>query len=97
MPRRYHVYILANKGRNVLYVGVTGNLERRLHEHRHPDDRSFTGRYRVKYLMHLEETDDIMVAIEREKQIKSWARAKKDKLISASNPHWEDISETLFQ
>lgn len=73
----YYVYIMTNKNRNVLYVGVTNDLIRRAYEHRnHLDPHSFTARYNVTNLVYFEETSDVHAALAREKQIKSWSRMK---------------------
>ena len=86
------VYILANLNRSVLYVGVTGDLLRRVAEHReHLDPRSFTSRYRVDRLVHFEPFQDIVRAIEREKQLKGWSRAKKVALVEKENREWRDL------
>ena len=87
----YYVYILSNKYRNVLYTGVTNDLIRRVYEHRnHLIKDSFTARYNVTRLVYFETTEDVRSAIEREKQIKSWPRARKDALVETQNPTWED-------
>ncbi|MCC7354651.1 MAG: hypothetical protein IT330_12965, partial [Anaerolineae bacterium] len=52
----------------------------------------FTSKYRIRYLVYYESTNDVRVAIEREKQIKGWLRAKKIALIESTNPKWEDLS-----
>ena len=84
---RYYVSILTNRNHTVLYTGVTRALIRRVHEHRNnADPSSFTARYKVHKLVYFEETCDIDAAIEREKQIESWTRAKKIALICQSNP-----------
>src|SRR5207253_2031823 len=95
MPRLYHVYILASRTR-VLYVGVTGHLLHRLHQHRTRASPGFTSRYRATRLVHLEETDDVAAALAREKQIKGWLRKKKIALIETSNPAWDDLAEAWF-
>ena len=89
--RRYFVYILASRSR-VLYVGVTGDLVRRVGQHKQLKGSEFTTRYRVNRLVHLEETDYVFAALEREKQIKGWRRDKKIELIEAQNPTWQDLS-----
>jgi len=71
-----YVYILGSKTK-VLYVGVTNNLERRVFEHKSKEGSIFTSRYNIYKLLYFEETDDIMVAIEREKEIKKWRRNSK--------------------
>ncbi len=91
----HYVYILANKTRTVLYIGVTDNLERRIQEHRdrsNPD--SFTSRYYLNRLIYYERFSDIRVAIAREKQLKKWSRAKKVNLIAKENPEWNDLFVT---
>ena len=88
------VYILANLNRSVLYTGVTSDLLKRVFDHRaRVNPASFTARYRVDQLVHFEGYADMRVAIEREKQIKSWGRARKIALIAQHNPQWRDLSE----
>lgn len=86
------VYMLANLNRTVLYTGVTSDLIRRVAEHReHRDPTAFTARYGVDRLVYYEAFDDIVAAIEREKQIKGWSRRKKNALVARMNPDWEDL------
>jgi len=86
------VYIRANLNRSVLYVGVTSDLLKRIPEHRERlNPRSFTSRYRVDRLVHFEPFQDIVAAIEREKQLKSWTRAKKLALVEKGNREWRDL------
>jgi len=89
---QHYVYIMASISR-VLYVGVTNDLHRRVWEHKEKRVGGFTKRYNVTRLVYYEETNDARVAIEREKQIKGWLRAKKVALIEAVNPGWSDLSE----
>ena len=88
---QYYVYIMTNRVRT-LYVGVTNNLERRVYEHKHKLVNGFTKTYNITWLVHYEETSDVMAAIEREKQIKKWRRSKKVALIESTNPKWRDLS-----
>lgn len=89
----YYVYILTNEHNHVLYTGITNNLERRVYEHRHNQDKkSFTYRYKVKKLVYFEEGDSAEGAIQREKQIKGYGRKKKLALIEKMNPEWKDLS-----
>ena len=82
---------MTNKYRNVMYTGVTNDLVRRVYEHRnHLLKDSFTAKYHVDRLVYFESTSDVRSAIEREKQIKSWNRAKKDALVESQNPTWAD-------
>ena len=87
----YYVYILTNVKRNVMYVGVTNNLEKRVAEHRDRQGGAFTRQYRVNTLVYAEEYQQIDEAIAREKQIKGWRRSKKDALVEAANPTWADL------
>jgi putative endonuclease len=89
--KRYWVYILTNRSRT-LYVGVTGNLERRLQEHRRKEVPGFTARYRLDVLVWSEEFQRVEEAIACEKQIKGWRRSKKVALIEKFNPGWHDLS-----
>ncbi len=95
---QYYVYILSTNDNKVIYTGVTNNLPKRVYEHRNSLDRkSFTSRYHVKKLVYFEYTGDVRAAIEREKQIKSWNRARKNKLIQMQNPNWDDLYETILE
>ena len=88
----YFVYILANWDDSVLYIGVTGNLPRRLYEHRNGLVDGFTKKYNVHKLVYYEHTSDVYSAISREKQLKKWSRSKKNDLIIKMNPEWKDLS-----
>jgi putative endonuclease len=90
-PRSYFVYIMTNKS-GTLYVGVTGNLERRVFEHRARVLEGFTKRYQMTRLLYYEETTDVYEALLREKQIKAWRRTKKVDLITSMNPKWLDLA-----
>jgi putative endonuclease len=79
-----------------LYVGVTNDLIRRVHEHKDKMIDGFTKKYNITKLAFYEETNDINAAIEREKQIKGWLRSKKITLIESKNPKWEDLSKEWF-
>jgi putative endonuclease len=89
---QYYVYILTNFTNNVLYTGVTNNLERRLYEHKNKLIDGFTKKYNVNKLVYFEQTRNINSAIEREKQIKNYSRSKKISLIKNKNPNWLDLS-----
>jgi putative endonuclease len=89
---RYFVYILANKSK-MLYTGVTNNLERRLFEHKQHLIEGYTKKYKITKLVYYDETNDVIEAISREKQIKGWIRKKKIALIESMNPEWKDLSE----
>ena len=88
----YYVYMMTNKYNNVLYTGFTSNLIRRIYVHKeHMDPKSFTTRYRVEKLVYYESTTDVRSAIDREKQIKSWNRTRKNQLVESMNPQWRDL------
>ncbi|MBW7887798.1 MAG: GIY-YIG nuclease family protein [Bacteroidetes bacterium] len=89
--KKYFVYIMTNNSRT-LYTGVTGNLRRRIAEHKEMRIEGFTNRYRITKLIYVEEFSDIRYAIERETQIKSWRREKKLNLIASMNPNWDEIN-----
>ena len=80
MSRDYYVYIMANKSR-MIYIGVTNNLIGRVKEHKNNTEKTFTGHYKLDKLVYFETTDDITVAIAREKLLKTWVRRKKVALI----------------
>lgn len=91
----YYVYILSNKSNNVLYIGVTNNLKRRVFEHKQHTITGFTDKYNVEKLVYFEQTHDVYSAISREKQLKKWRREKKLNLIQMHNPDWRDLYEDI--
>jgi len=93
----YWVYILANRPGGTLYVGVTNDLVRRVHEHREGLAESFTKRYGVKKLVYFEAHDTIIAALQREKNIKHWSREWKIDLIVAKNPDWLDLYDEIVR
>ena len=93
----YYVYILTNNHKNLLYVGITNDLIRRIYEHKHHLDKgSYTDQYNIENLIYYESTSDVKAAIEREKQIKGWNRKRKEKLIATKNPNWEDLYGSIL-
>ena len=93
----YYVYIMSSTSNYTIYTGVTNNLVRRVYEHRTgADPDGFTTKYAVKKLVYYESTHDVLSAIEREKQIKSWSRKKKNTLIAGINPAWRDLYPELL-
>jgi len=90
------VYIVTNRRNGILYIGVTSNLPRRAHEHRHGLVAGFTKRYGLKRLVWYEMCDDIRTAIQREKTMRHWPRAWKARLINTVNPEWNDLYEALI-
>jgi putative endonuclease len=89
------VYILASF-RRTLYFGVTNDLARRLAEHRCAVDSTFVGKYNINRLVYFDLAESPMDAIEREKQIKGWRRAKKIALIEETNPAWRDMTKDIL-
>jgi len=75
-----------------MYVGVTNNMERRIYEHKNKLIKGFTEKYNVNKLVYFEETQDVITAIAREKEIKKWRREKKNNLVNRINPTWKDLS-----
>lgn len=89
----YHVYIISNYTRSVLYIGVTNNLRRRMYEHKNELVSGFSKKYILKYIVYFEEYKNIETAIKREKQLKNWHRNWKYNLIKTKNPKLEDLSK----
>ena len=90
-----YVYILAGKRNGTLYIGLTGDLLRRVSEHRDGLVGGFTRRYGVKMLVYFEDMESIMAAIQREKTLKHWVRRWKLNLIEAGNPEWRDLWDDI--
>ena len=88
--KQYYVYILSSIS-GVLYIGFTNDLKRRVWEHKQGLVEGFTKKYNVKKMVYYEITEDALVAIEREKQLKKWRREKKFALIEKMNPQWRDL------
>ena len=91
--KTYWVYIASSLSRT-LYTGVTNDLERRMREHKLGLVSGFTSEYRVTRLVYYESFAEIEAAITREKEIKSWRREKKLRLIESRNPGWADLSDS---
>ena len=89
------VYIVTNKPRGTLYIGVTSDIVRRAFEHREGAIEGFTKRHGLKRLVFVERREEILTAIQREKTMKHWPRAWKIKAIVAHNPDWEDLYAKL--
>jgi len=84
--KNYYVYILCSSKNGTLYIGVTGNLDRRVRNHKAGIVRRFTQKYDVYHLVYFETFESIAVAIHREKQLKNWKRIWKINLIEKVNP-----------
>ena len=90
------VYIMTNRPNGSLYVGVTSDLARRAYEHRTGTIEGFSKRYGLKRLVYAEQHTNIELAIQREKVLKHWPRARKVRLILAENPKWDDLYDRLI-
>jgi putative endonuclease len=90
------VYIVTNKPKGVLYIGVTSDLEGRIWEHRKHIHRGFTNNYNCTRLVWYEDYNDITDAIHREKRLKTWKRDWKIRLVEEMNPEWSDLFETIM-
>jgi putative endonuclease len=92
--KTFHVYIMTNRQRaHILYTGITGNIGRRVFEHKSKSTQGFTSRYNLTRLAYYESLATADAAIAREKEIKGWRRSKKVRMIEAMNPHWNDLAE----
>jgi putative endonuclease len=94
--RIYYVYLLTNWNNKIMYVGSINNLERRIYEHKEKLVKGFTEKYNVNKLVYYEQTSDIVIALNREKEIKKWRREKKNRLIDNTNPQWLDLSKDFL-
>jgi putative endonuclease len=95
MSRTGFIYFMSNTYNNVLYVGVTNDLSRRVAEHKAKINKGFTYKYNCDKLVYFEEYEWVVDAIAREKQIKNWKREWKNELVNKENPDWKDLSETI--
>ena len=94
--RQPAIYIMANRRNGTLYTGVTNDLIRRVYQHKHGSIPGFTKQYNCTQLVYYEQCDEMIPAIEREKQIKGGSRKKKLALIESINPKWIDLYDTLL-
>jgi putative endonuclease len=93
--RSYCVYIMGSLS-GTLYIGFTGNLHKRVFEHKFHKMEGFTNKYDVERLLFWASYDDVHMALAREKQLKGWSRAKKKVLIELRNPHWLDLAKEWY-
>lgn len=89
------VYIMADRYRGTMYVGVTADIAARIHQHRSGAGSDFCARYGLRRLVWAERGQDIRACIEQEKRVKRWRRDWKFGLIKRANPEWRDLFETL--
>jgi putative endonuclease len=95
MHDQYYVYILTNYSNNAIYVGVTNDLKRRVHEHRDNFVKGFCAKYGINKLVFYEISDNIEAAIAREKQLKAGSRKKKLDLVNKFNPEWKELYDSI--
>ncbi len=93
MSKTYAVYILTNYNETTFYIGVTGNLQKRIWEHKNKVVEGFTKKYNVDRLVYYELTENVESALNREKQLKRWHRQWKINLIKEMNPEFKNLSE----
>jgi len=89
-------YIMANQRNGTIYIGVTSDLIKRVHQHRTKQIPGFTSKYNCTLLVHYEQHPDMPAAITREKQLKSGSRADKRTLIESTNPTWRDLYNDIL-
>ena len=94
--KTYCVYILTNKPRGTLYIGITGELQRRMIEHKKGMFDGFTKKYYLKKLVYVEPYKYVNDALSREAKLKHWQREWKIQLIETHNPEWNDLYEQIF-
>jgi putative endonuclease len=92
----YFTYIMASRS-HTLYIGVTGDLRKRVFQHKWKEHESFTARYNCDRLVWFEGHQDVQKAIAREKELKGWRRSKKVVLIESTNPIWADLSRDWYE
>jgi putative endonuclease len=95
LNRTYCAYIMASRSRT-LYIGMTGDLQKRAFEHKQKTCGGFSARYNCNRLVWFQRFSEVSDAIQREKELKGWRRAKKIALIESMNPTWEDLSAQWY-
>ena len=97
MQKMHYLYILTNSENEVLYVGITNNLIRRIWEHKHKVYDSFTAEYNIDKLVYYQNLSVFTMNEARVKEIsaKKWSRGWKRKLINDFNPMWKDLYPNL--
>ncbi len=93
----YFVYIVTNKNKTVLYIGVTNDLQRRIYEHQNSLVPGFTQKYNCHYLVYYKHFQNIDDAISKEKELKKWRREKKVKLINEFNAEWKFLNNEIYE
>ena len=90
------IYIITNYHNTTLYIGVTSHIQQRIYQHKNKQIKGFSAKYNADKLVYFEQFDSMEDAILREKRLKNWHRAWKDRLISEFNPDWVDLYPTLL-
>jgi putative endonuclease len=97
MDKKFFEYIMASRKNGVLYIGMTSNIIKRVHEHKNSIFKGFTTKYRVSKLVYFEFFSSPYDAIIREKRLKKWNRSWKGRLIEKENPNWEDLYYKIIE
>ncbi len=97
MSKKGYTYIITNKKKGTLYIGVTSNLIKRIYEHKNELMEGFSNKYKLKLLVYYEISENITLAIQREKQLKAWHRDWKINLIENDNPNWIDLADDFYE
>ena len=90
------IYIITNTHNTTLYIGVTSMLQQRIYQHKMKLIAGFSEKYNLEKLVYFEQFENIEDAILREKRLKNWHRAWKERLINSMNPEWIDLYDSLF-
>ncbi|MBC7142601.1 MAG: GIY-YIG nuclease family protein [Rhodobacteraceae bacterium] len=88
----FYTYIMSCASNTAIYIGVTGDLLKRVAEHRSGFGSEHTSKYRIRKLVYFEVHETLPEAIARERQLKRWRRVWKDELIAKTNPRWSDLT-----
>jgi putative endonuclease len=94
--REYCTYIMASRT-HTLYIGVTGDIVKRVFQHKWREHNGFTARYNCDRLVWYEKHQEVSIAIRREKILKGWTRERKIALIESVNPAWIDLSQNWYE
>ena len=89
------MYFMTNRTNVALYIGVTGDLKRRVFEHKNKLVKGFTEKYGIDKLVYYEIYDDSENAILREKRLKGSSRRRKNRLVESLNPQWLDLYDRI--
>lgn len=96
MSKEYYVYMISNKKDGILYIGFSGNLIKRVYEHKNKIISGFSTKYNLDKLVYYEIYEDPENAIKREKRLKKYRREDKIKLVEKLNPEWTDLYNIIL-